>query len=248
MRWNAFIRRGHDGCRYVVGFIYGGRRRLPFRLELTRDDVMRPKVGAHYRMRNGEICGPIERWNPILVIAPMTPRGAQKAGGPPHHTFDMAGESTWDSQFDLIKKTDAPRSTSSTEPTGSSAPSVDRFTPGPWTAHTFMVKAGHDKICQTGYSSSLGPHRSHEAAANARLIAAAPEMYAALDHVEAVLSIVMPRSHMKEYLETLDEVRAALAKASSPTERVELGERSNTDRSISRPNSSEGSRTTEEET
>jgi hypothetical protein len=33
----------------------------------------------------------------------------------------------------------------------------------------------------------------------------------ALEHVEAVLSIVQPRSHTKEYLETLEQVRGALA-------------------------------------
>jgi hypothetical protein len=33
----------------------------------------------------------------------------------------------------------------------------------------------------------------------------------ALDHVEAVLSIVQPRSHTREYLETLDQVRGVLA-------------------------------------
>jgi hypothetical protein len=50
-------------------------------------------------------------------------------------------------------------------------------------------------------------------AATARLIAAAPDMYEALNHVEAVLSIVQPRSNTKEYLETLAQVRTALAKA-----------------------------------
>lgn len=44
------------------------------------------------------------------------------------------------------------------------------------------------------------------------LIAAAPEMYEALVQVEAVLSIVQPRSHMAEYT-TLEQVRAALTTA-----------------------------------
>lgn len=39
------------------------------------------------------------------------------------------------------------------------------------------------------------------------------KLVAALDHVEAVLSIVEPRSHKAEYLVTLSEVRAALAAA-----------------------------------
>lgn len=49
--------------------------------------------------------------------------------------------------------------------------------------------------------------------ANAHLLAAAPSMYEALDRVEAVMSIVQPRSDTKEYLDTLRQVRAALAKA-----------------------------------
>jgi Mg2+ and Co2+ transporter CorA len=38
-------------------------------------------------------------------------------------------------------------------------------------------------------------------------------MLAALEHVEAVLSIVEPRSDKAEYLATLAEVRAAIAEA-----------------------------------
>jgi hypothetical protein len=55
-------------------------------------------------MRNGEVCGPIEEWNPILVIAPLTPEGETLPGHPPRHTFDMGGESTWQEQFDLVKR------------------------------------------------------------------------------------------------------------------------------------------------
>jgi hypothetical protein len=38
-------------------------------------------------------------------------------------------------------------------------------------------------------------------------------MLEALQHVEAVMSIVAPRSDTKEYLEALDKARAAIAKA-----------------------------------
>jgi hypothetical protein len=92
-------------------------------------------------------------------------------------------------------------------------------TPGPWT-----VAAPH-----MGFSEIRGPvgelvfglaagsddeKRSDDVCnANARLIAAAPDMLDALDHVEAVLSIVEPRSDKAEYLNCLEQVRAAIAKA-----------------------------------
>lgn len=41
-------------------------------------------------------------------------------------------------------------------------------------------------------------------------------LIAALDHVEAVMTIVEPRSNKAEYLETLHQVRAALSKAGRP--------------------------------
>ena len=44
--------------------------------------------------------------------------------------------------------------------------------------------------------------------------AAMPALLAAAVHAEAVMSIVEPRSDKKEYLETLFELRAAIAAAS----------------------------------
>ena len=67
-------------------------------------DTVSPEIGSYYRMRNGEICGPIDTWNPILVIAPITPKGEEIAGHPPYHAFDMMGESTWKPEFDLVEK------------------------------------------------------------------------------------------------------------------------------------------------
>lgn len=58
------------------------------------------------------------------------------------------------------------------------------FTAGPWEARTFMIMGGNrmlDRICHVGTSTSLGPPRSHETEANARLMAASPELLAALD-------------------------------------------------------------------
>jgi hypothetical protein len=58
------------------------------------------KIGRYYLMRNGEPCGPIEWWNPFIVIAPMT--RAADPGGPSHHTFGTYGTSTWQEQFELV--------------------------------------------------------------------------------------------------------------------------------------------------
>lgn len=58
-----------------------------------------------------------------------------------------------------------------------------KHTPGPWEARTFLVRGGvrmSDTICHVGSSTSLPPSRSHESAANARLIAAGPDLLAAL--------------------------------------------------------------------
>ena len=65
---------------------------------------------------------------------------------------------------------------------GDRAMSEPAWTPGPWEAECFMVKGGGYVITQTGYSSTLPRSRSHEAEANARLIAAAPSLYEALAH------------------------------------------------------------------
>jgi hypothetical protein len=53
----------------------------------------------------------------------------------------------------------------------------------------------------------------YECEANARLIAAAPEMLDALREAETVLMIVEPRSHKAEYIFALGKVRDAIAKA-----------------------------------
>jgi len=45
------------------------------------------------------------------------------------------------------------------------------------------------------------------------LIAAAPDLFEALDACEAAMSIVEPRSNKAQYLEVLEQARAALKKA-----------------------------------
>lgn len=61
---------------------------------------------------------------------------------------------------------------------------------------------------KSGHGISVAQER-----ANARLIAAAPDLLAVARRAEAVLTIVAPRIHTAEYLETLAELRAALSRA-----------------------------------
>jgi hypothetical protein len=95
------------------------------------------------------------------------------------------------------------------------------FTPGPWEAHCFMVKAGRDTITQTGYSSSLAgnPSRSFEAEANARLIAAAPELLACLTEFYFGHDRVEGPARDKMFA----DAKAAIAKATQPAARTSNG-------------------------
>lgn len=91
-------------------------------------------------------------------------------------------------------------------------------TPGPW-AHsdawkrpsTYGPCIGPDDaspVCiMTGY------HGLDITEANARLIAAAPDMLDVLQKIEAVMSIVPPRNSTAEYMEHLRLARATIAKA-----------------------------------
>lgn len=90
-----------------------------------------------------------------------------------------------------------------------------KFTPGPWRA---WQPRGDESVPVRTDGLGITIAYVHQGAitnarANASLIAASPEMFEALDHAEAVMSIVLPRSHTAEYIECLDKIRAALAKA-----------------------------------
>lgn len=72
-------------------------------------------------------------------------------------------------------------------------PKKTKHTPGPWQARTFMVMGGkdmRDRICHVGTSTSLGPPRSYETEANARLIGAAPDL---LDAAKTCLAAEVER-------------------------------------------------------
>lgn len=93
-----------------------------------------------------------------------------------------------------------------------------QHTPGPWETLTFsnhelqtdfaMVKIG-GRVHMVGYSD--------EDKANARLIAAAPELLDALklllEHAEGLIAEEYPKSMHKEQMAQFDSYRAAIAKA-----------------------------------
>ena len=90
-----------------------------------------------------------------------------------------------------------------------------KHTPGPWEARTFLFMGGHklaDRICHVGSSTSLGPSRAHESEANARLIAAAPDLLAALVAVEES-AVIMDGGDEAVSADAMNLVRAALVKA-----------------------------------
>jgi hypothetical protein len=89
--------------------------------------------------------------------------------------------------------------------------SEPRWTPGPWTAHAFLVMAGYDRITHTG--GNLPPPRAHESQANARLIAAAPELYEALEAAEHHLKETLAGPRWIDDCPVLRQVQLALAKA-----------------------------------
>jgi len=99
---------------------------------------------------------------------------------------------------------------------------MSKHTPGPWSIHwgssgNRCLEIHHEKTIvahATDYSID-GAERS----ANARLIAAAPELLAALEDSERIISfalnngMIMGRQHKHDAESHLDGIRAAIAKA-----------------------------------
>lgn len=91
-----------------------------------------------------------------------------------------------------------------------------KHTEGPWEARTFLVMGGkgmRDRICHVGTSTSLGPPRAYETEANARLIAAAPELLAALNNLAALAKDYLPDAEEPTLARAVIEADAAIAKA-----------------------------------
>lgn len=89
---------------------------------------------------------------------------------------------------------------------------TDASTPRPWPAD--WAERAVNEIGGDG-SFSDGANLSRVAAI-IRKRSAHDGLVAALTNAEAVMSIVRPRSDMKEYLAALHQIRAALAKAGEP--------------------------------
>lgn len=99
---------------------------------------------------------------------------------------------------------------------------TDKHTPGPWNAEhlwngIITIKAPTGEVATlTKHNTdahSPGPHGINEAGANARLIAAAPELLAALN---AMVRKYAPPDDGYPGSTPAHEARAAIAKATSP--------------------------------
>jgi len=95
---------------------------------------------------------------------------------------------------------------------------MSKHTPGPWTAETH-ANGGFD-VCGRGGHGAMSAYvvcarqaheLKHETHANARLIAAAPELLEALDRLAS--KCVFPTSGNDAFQEAVSHARSVLAKA-----------------------------------
>ena len=87
-------------------------------------------------------------------------------------------------------------------------------TPGPWTGKDVGIAKQDDAGLQLGFIMTFDEKRRDECAANARLIAAAPELLEALIKCADTLEEV---SYQAWCGEIIDEARAAIAKVTGET-------------------------------
>jgi hypothetical protein len=85
------------------------------------------------------------------------------------------------------------------------------YTPGPWIAEGVEVTAGVMFVADCDGRGDV--KRQEVSKANARLIAAAPDMYEALEEALSFLEGFEDCDNPEDVPEALDMVRAALAKA-----------------------------------
>ena len=88
---------------------------------------------------------------------------------------------------------------------------MTQHTPGPWKAIAAAVYAGRP-LSTVVVSGDHGRLSADEAEANARLIAAAPELLEACKQMLAALD-QLHREGLREYHPIADDTRAAIAKA-----------------------------------
>lgn len=84
-----------------------------------------------------------------------------------------------------------------------------QHTPGPWTAHGTVVNQEGERFEYPVATTGISPVPTEEAFANARLIAAAPELLAACQRALTVLC----EYDFDPYTDAGDILRAAIAKA-----------------------------------
>ena len=92
-----------------------------------------------------------------------------------------------------------------------------KHTPGPWTLEPSCIRGGDRSrslvICGPGRVSGRSPAEHGEDEANARLIAAAPELLQACREALADLEGYLAEWETDPALETVQELRAVIAKA-----------------------------------
>ena len=104
-----------------------------------------------------------------------------------------------------------------TKPTFTPANAAPAFTPGPWdnpsqseAGRYITIKAANGRtVARVIWSRASDPHPTD--AGDARLIAAAPDLYAALE--AALADLEESDRHYKTFSPSVKRVRAALAKA-----------------------------------
>ena len=97
--------------------------------------------------------------------------------------------------------------------------SEKKFTPGPWVVYrhlpTDVVVSKSGECSLATLDCGCGDRKTRRA--NAHLIAAAPELYKALEEMSSCLSDIISGNDWGAVEEYLDDARAALAKARGET-------------------------------
>lgn len=104
---------------------------------------------------------------------------------------------------------------------------MNKHTPAPWKVvkrgkyiHELMIFGSNDKSVCDAQSTNKGQEPTNEQIANARLIAAAPELLEALIHVESLFGVLavedlpnIPSKTLVEMIQSLKTAREAIEKS-----------------------------------
>lgn len=100
------------------------------------------------------------------------------------------------------------------------------FTPGPWTSHRFMVRAGGRMVCNARQPLIMGESEEDTlwaSEANANLIAAAPDLFAALEEMVRRYTDLFDRHERPTYHKNSnadEDLRLALTTATLALEKA----------------------------